>query len=65
MLISIIVDLTQLPLPYTIPILLFVVENEWTNRALLNLIQSYLAWIIMIRVRASRGRERVNTLYSR
>ena len=31
MLIYIIVDLTQLPLPYTIPILLFVDENEWNT----------------------------------
>ena len=29
MLISIIGDLTQLPLPYTIPLQLFVDENEW------------------------------------
>ena len=29
MLISIIGVLTQFPLPYTIPILLFVDENEW------------------------------------
>ena len=27
--VNIIVDLTQLPLPYPIPILLFVDENEW------------------------------------
>ena len=67
MLISIIGDLTSLPLPYTIPSnSLWIKMNKTYSmcRALPNLVNIF-SKSCMLGVRASRGRERVNTLNSR